>query len=99
MIHTESIDEVDLGQSYSELVQGLVALNKRIEDRLNLLQEKQDKYDAVCSKVSVNQLASQRKVELNVGGRTFACDKETFRKAEGSYFHALLCEDVWAPNQ
>lgn len=82
---------------YISLVDSLTALNGEIGDRLQTLQDKESWWGSLVREVEANLDAARTRVDLNVGGRTFATAKNTLLRTEGSYFHALLGSGHWEP--
>lgn len=89
----------DLQKEYTNLVAAMLALNAKVQRRLQLLEEMQERHNAILTKVSEHKAAGEQRIELNVGGRTFWSTKDTFLRWEGTYFHSLVCGNLWKPNR
>lgn len=88
------MSSADLRKEYTSLIEGLIALNAKVDQKLKLL-EKNQKHDyGDFSATSVKQ----GWVELNIGGHVFASVEDTFLRWEGTYFHSLLCNGFWNPD-
>lgn len=61
----------DLRKEYTNLVTAMLALNTKVERRLQLLEEMQERHNAILTKVSEHKAAGEQRIELNVGGGTF----------------------------
>jgi len=57
----------------------------------------QKRYDASLSKAREDAAKCDKWVRLDVGGRWFASSSEAFLRWEGTYFHALVQGNIWAP--
>jgi len=82
---------------YTELVEGILAVNAEVETRITQLEERERYWDNLMCEVAKNGAATKSKIDLNVGGRTFTTSKGTLLKYESTYFHALLSSGKWEP--
>lgn len=83
---------------YGELVAGMLTLNSAIDEKLNILDAAQKKYDTTIARVSEDTRKRDGWVKLDVGGRIFASTKSNFLRWKGTYFHELLQSDLWNPD-
>jgi len=49
-------------------------------------------------KIRENEAAKEKRIVLNVGGRSYAASKEIFLRWEGTYFHGLVSGGHWTPD-
>lgn len=84
-------------EEYTNLVAGMLALNVKVDEKLKLLEMKEKQYNGLLAKVSSDQAVKEQWVELNVGGHSYGSSMDTFLRWEGTYFHSLLCGNLWNP--
>lgn len=84
---------------YQALVEGMIALNNKVDGKIKWMEEKERQHNEILAKVAKHKAAKHQKVELNVGGRIFATCKEVLLRGDGTYFHGLLCGGFWNPDK
>lgn len=80
----------ELRARYTALVEGFVGLQSELEEALKLLEAKEERWQSLLLDLDRNAVASQAKVNLNVGGRVFTTCRNTLLRWDATYFHALL---------
>ena len=80
-------------------IERLLLLSKRIEQRINELDEKEENRKSLEQKMNSNAQKAKQKIKLEVGGQLFATSKSALLSVEGTYFYALLSSGKWHPNK
>jgi len=71
----------------------------KIEERLKLLEEKEEHFEKLQEKMRENSEKAKTKIKMDVGGKIFSTSKTTLLQREGTYFHVLLGSDCWKPDE
>jgi len=74
-------------------------ISKQIDERLKIVQEKEQQWLALEKLMKENAAKSKTKISLNVGGKKFATSKSTLLSCQGTYFYAMLSSGHWQPDE
>jgi hypothetical protein len=91
--------KLPLRTEFEDKVQGLMDTSTKIEQRLLLLEEKENRWNTLVKLMEENSSKSKEKIRLDIGGKIFATTKTTLLLKEGTYFHALLSSGHWKPDE
>ncbi len=82
-----------------ESKQSMVKLYSQIEDKIKLLEEKENHWNGINQTIEKHSSSAKQKIKLNVGGQVFATSKSTLLAFEGSFFYGMLGSGRWEPDE
>eukprot|EP01118_Nematostelium_gracile_P004928 TRINITY_DN1587_c0_g1_i2.p1 TRINITY_DN1587_c0_g1~~TRINITY_DN1587_c0_g1_i2.p1 ORF type:complete len:312 (-),score=76.28 TRINITY_DN1587_c0_g1_i2:114-1049(-) len=93
-----NLNPSQLSTRLQEIVSSFVSLSTHVEERIELLREKENHLEETKKKIEESITKADNQIDLNVGGMRLSASKSTLLAIEGSYFHAMLSSDRWKPN-
>jgi len=87
-----------LKQKYTSAVDNLVAISKEVEERVEVLEKKENAWRELEANMKANAEKAKTKITLDVGGTKFATTKTNLLQFPDSYFHAMLSSGHWQPD-
>jgi hypothetical protein len=94
-----TMDEENLRNKLESHMDGLLIVNKSIEERLKILEEKEKNINLLEEKMRQSAEKAKQKIKFDVGGKIFSTSKTTLLQHQGTYFYALLGSDHWKPDK
>jgi len=91
-----ALDELTSNLNNGKLV--IFETLKKIEQRLEILKQKEEAWLSLEKKVEDNCGKAKQKIKLDVGGKIFSVSKESLLRVPNTYFHALLGSGKWQPD-
>lgn len=88
-----------LRERFAAASDNIIALNAEIDAKLELLREREARWNRLMAEVEINASAAKTRVKLDVGGRIFSTTRDTLLRWGCTYFHALLGSNNWQPNE
>jgi len=90
---------MDIRAKFQTSTDELTAISKSIEERLKLLEEKENKWKSLEDKLKENAEKAKERITLNIGGKKFTTAKSNLLQIEHTYFYALLSSDESQPDE
>ncbi len=90
---------MDISLRTKELSNEIQQLDASIQQRLQLLNEREKRWEELEKKVELIACAAPLKVVLNIGGKRFEASKTTLLTSPDSFFTAMLCSERWKPSE
>jgi FtsZ-binding cell division protein ZapB len=97
MEEMESFDE--LSASLTKSHQSMLDTLQQIQAKIDLLKEKEQKWEEAQKKIKENVDKASQIVKFNVCGRIFVTSKSTLTKWPDTYFEGLLGSGNWKPDE
>lgn len=74
-------------------------LGKMMHKQVEIMQAKEEQLKKLEKLMEENAAKAKNKIKLEVGGQLFATSKSTLLRIPNTYFHAMLSNGKWQPDE